>query len=114
MMRKGTALVELRALSPYARPDIPAVDEAVLTQPKAQIYLQAGAFSNRLSAQLTKQKLKRMTKKTIRIVKRKRQKQTLYCVQIGPIIAVSDSDKLIDKLLAVGIRHPWTVIGKSG
>ena len=105
--RKGTALVEVRAIN-LRNPN--ATPPTILTK-NPQLYLQVGAFLNEANAEHLKQRLSAFTNKPIRIARVQSHHQTLYRVRIGPLIGVGESDTLFNKLNQHGLRTAMTVIG---
>lgn len=105
--RKGTALVEVRAIN-LRNPN--ATPPTILTK-NPQLYLQVGAFSNYAHAEHLKQRLSAYTSKPIRIARAKSNHRTVYRVRIGPLIGVGESDALFNKLNQHGLRSAMTVIG---
>lgn len=116
MMRKGTALVNVRALAgPSSAPprDIEKIGEETPT-PKlghgARIYLQLGAFvhhenAERLRAKLVLQQLGRVRIDTARV-----DGQLFYRVQFGPYATVDEIDALTRELDRLGYHETEVVI----
>lgn len=102
MLKRGTAKVEVRTISPN-RPSQPP------TKVAAGMFLQAGAFSDRANAIRLRKKLENDLTQRIRI-------QTadgghrLYRVQIGPLNTVAQIDKIAERLANLGIAETHVII----
>lgn len=98
MLREGTTLVEVRALTP-GKPD-------VLTRasesPPPSLYVQAGAFADQNNAQRAVRTLQAAGLTTAFIAPPANDRPLLYRVRIGPVNNVADFDQLAAKLAALG------------
>lgn len=104
--RKGTALVEVKAIDPR-HPD--STPPTVLTA-NPHLYLQVGAFAQEQHASALKQRLAKYINKPIRISQAISHHQRIFRVRIGPLQGVGESDALFDKLHRHGLRSAITVI----
>jgi len=99
MIREGTTLVEVRALSP-AVPD--ALTRAT-AQPPPALYVQAGAFADEQNAQRLLVRLQAAGLDRAFIVLPLQTGAHLYRVRLGPIQSVAQFDELTARLNALGI-----------
>lgn len=105
-MRKGTALVQVTAITPGD----PVAALPVIATGEPHLYLQVGAFSQYENAEQLKQRLSTYTEKPIQITETKSHFKTIYRVRIGPLIGVGESDKLFSRLQQHGLHTAITVI----
>lgn len=106
-VNKGTALVQVTAIDVHHPNVIPTVK--ITHQPK--LFLQIGAFTSRINAEHLKEKVHYYTMQPIRIIKITHYNESIYRVQIGPLVGVKESDLLQTRLEKVGVGHAITVIG---
>lgn len=107
----GTAFVEVRAIDPSASP-------AKLAAPAVQIeavgsgtlYLQVGAFAYRVNAERLSARIGTVADALTRITEIIKDGRTLYRVQVGPLIDVSQADRLAFLLANAGIEDPHIVL----
>jgi len=107
----GTGLVELRAIDPGApTPPVPIrVAAAPLGDP--HIYLQLGAFRDRLNAERLSRRLRADAGLApVRVVKAAVGGAPLYRVRLGPLGSVDQADHLSATLARHGIRDPRVVV----
>lgn len=119
ILAQGTGLVEVRAIDP-ATPlrqaslptdGIPAPPAALTTPAVAPgLFVQVGAFSNRLNADRLQQRLARALGEQIRIQQANHQGQAIFRVQIGPLAGVDQVDSLTLNLPRLGILETQVVI----
>jgi len=105
----GTARVEVRAIDLRK----PAVTRPLTAKPggssktaKAQIYLQVGAFSDRLNAEQMLSRLIGLTGKNVLI----NSQQQIYRVRIGPLSSEQDARQLAAQLSPHGIDSAHVVM----
>ena len=109
VLAKGTALVEVTALSPYQNLAKKATPSTVNTKvaakaTKAQdLYVQAGTFSSAQNAQKLRQRLQTLT--AAPVVVRNDKVKNLYRVQIGPLANQQAHDQVVVALRDAGIQH---------
>ncbi len=138
--RKGTGLVEIRALTanqplsgkitnqPIDSQNTavkqavasvqPALDEAAKTlqvntttiNPHPKIYLQTGAFANKQNAERMQQQLQQSLGTTVRLSELAVGDRLIYRVQVGPFQAVQQADAFTEKLNQQGITSLQTII----
>jgi len=99
MIREGTTLVEVRALTP-ASPD--NLTRSAQLPPPA-LYLQAGAFADAHNAERLLARLQAAGLASAFVVLPGQGKQTLYRVRLGPVASVAQFDELSARLAALGI-----------
>lgn len=104
--RKGTALVEVKAIDPRH----PNTTPPTILTANPHLYLQVGAFSNEEHAYSLKNRLEKYTSKPIRISQTFSHQRKLYRVRIGPLNNVDESDALFNNLNHHGIHSAITVI----
>jgi rare lipoprotein A len=100
MIREGTTLVEVRALTPGV-PD--ELTRSALSPPPS-LYVQAGAFADAHNAQQVLERLHRAGLTSAFIVSPLESKSRLYRVRLGPVGSVAEFDQLTARLAALGIR----------
>jgi len=99
MLRDGTTLVEVRALSP-AKPDT-LTRSAELPAP--ELYMQAGAFTDKDNAERLLARLQTAGITNAAVASPLATKSHLYRVRVGPIASVAQFDELAGRLAALGI-----------
>ncbi len=99
MLRDGTSLVEVRALSP-ARPDELTRTSA---QPPPALYVQAGAFADQQNAQRLLARLRAAGLERAFIALPLASGAHLYRVRLGPVDSVAQFDEFTARLNALGI-----------
>jgi rare lipoprotein A len=100
MIREGTTLVEVRALTPGV-PDTLARSSA---SPAPALYVQAGAFADPLNAQRLLARLHGAGIASAFVVSPLEGQSRLYRVRVGPVGSVAQYDQLAARLAALGIR----------
>ncbi|HLD16321.1 MAG TPA: septal ring lytic transglycosylase RlpA family protein [Coxiellaceae bacterium] len=115
---KGTALVEVRAITPGAplladnTPSSPTSAEKPSVKTKAQaIYLQLAAFTKLDTAQELQQRLQKTVNFPIRIQTLSHWNTPLYRVQVGPLSDAKETIRLKSYFEEQGFNHLLTVIG---
>jgi rare lipoprotein A len=101
MLREGTTLVEVRALSP----GVPEELGRAAASPPPVLYLQAGAFADAQRAQRLLSKLQGAGLRNAFIASPLQGRSSaLYRVRLGPVASVAEYDALSARLAALGIR----------
>jgi rare lipoprotein A len=101
MLKEGTTLVEVRALTP-STPDTPLT--RANEQPPQELYVQAGAFADPNNAQRLAEKLRAAGIANVNVsVPLPDGKSKLHRVRIGPIDNVPEFDRLAKKLQGLGV-----------
>jgi rare lipoprotein A len=100
MIREGTTLVEVRALTPGAPDELTRSAQS----PPPSLYVQAGAFAAAHNAQQVLERLHAAGLASAFIVSPLEGKSRLYRVRLGPVGSVAEFDQLTARLAALGIR----------
>jgi len=98
MVREGTTLVEVKALTPSSPDNLTRTSEA----PPPALYVQAGAFANQSNAQRVAERLHAGGLRSAFIVTPPDGKPGLYRVRVGPIGSVAEFDQLAVRLAELG------------
>lgn len=100
MIREGTTLVEVRALTPGTPDELTRSAQS----PPPSLYMQAGAFADAHNAQHELERLHAAGLASAFIVSPLEGKSRLYRVRLGPVGSVAEFDQLAARLAALGIR----------
>ena len=101
MVRDGTTLVEVRALTPA----VPDVLTRVSEQPPPALYVQAGAFADPQHAQRLLARLQAAgLERAFIALPLQQSAPQLYRVRLGPVDSVAQFDELSARLHSLGIR----------
>ena len=100
MIREGTTLVEVRALTPGAPDELTRSAQS----PPPSLYVQAGAYADAHNAQHQLERLHAAGLASAFIVSPLEGKSRLYRVRLGPVGSVAEFDQLTARLAALGIR----------
>ena len=100
MIRDGTTLVEVRALTPGAPDELTRSAQS----PPPSLYVQAGAFADAHNAQHLLERLHAAGLASAFILSPLDGKSRLYRVRLGPVSGVAQFDSLAARLAALGIR----------
>ena len=100
MLREGTTLVEVRALTPGVPDTLTRSTEA----PPPTLYVQAGAFAERDNAQHLLERLQAAGLTNSFVVPPLEGHPRLYRVRLGPVGSVGQFDQLAARLATLGIR----------
>jgi len=100
MIREGTTLVEVRALTPGAPDELTRSAQS----PPPSLYMQAGAYADAHNAQHQLERLHAAGLASAFIVSPLEGKSRLYRVRLGPVGSVAEFDQLAARLAALGIR----------
>ena len=99
MLREGTTLVEVRAVSPAVPDDL----TRTTAQPPPALYVQAGAFADQQNAQRLLARLQAAGLERAFIALPLQSGAHLYRVRLGPVESVAQFDQLTARLAALGI-----------
>jgi rare lipoprotein A len=99
MIRDGTTLVEVRALTPA----VPDELTRTAAQPPPALYVQAGAFADQQHAQRLLARLQAAGIERVFIASPPQKGAPLYRVRLGPVDSVAQFDELTARLTALGI-----------
>ena len=106
IIKKGTGLVEVRAIDPMRSTKNSLVNEKknkISTNQDISFYIQVGTFGELENAEILKQKLSSLGDDLIKISNVVTSGKTLYRVRIGPITDTKLSDPIVAKLSSFGI-----------
>jgi len=106
IIKKGTGLVEVRAIDPMRSTKTSLVNEnknKTSTSQDISFYIQVGTFGELENAEILKQKLSSLGDDLIKISNVVTSGKTLYRVRIGPITDTKLSDPIVAKLSSFGI-----------
>jgi rare lipoprotein A len=98
MLATGTALVEVRAITP----DNPQVLTRVSESPPPILYVQVGAFSIRRNADRVLARLEAAGLAGAFVLGPPETRSRLYRVRVGPVSGVPEFDRLVARLTALG------------
>ncbi|MBU0455331.1 MAG: septal ring lytic transglycosylase RlpA family protein [Pseudomonadota bacterium] len=111
ILRKGTGLVKIVALNPGALHNVQPVYMAKKSANKIQtLYLQVGAYGERMNAEKMLKRVKDVTTLPSQIYASRNSKEMLYRVQIGPMRDAETSNFVMNTLEEAGIHSAKTVI----
>ena len=99
MIREGTTLVEVRALTPGAPDELTRSAQS----PPPSLYVQAGAFADAHNAQRLLERLHAAGLASAFILSPLEGRSRLYRVRLGPVSGVAQFDSLAARLAALGI-----------
>ena len=99
MIREGTTLVEVRALTP----GVPDVLTRSAESPPPALYVQAGAFADAQNAERLRGRLQAAGLASAFVALPLEGKSRLYRVRLGPVSSVAEYDALAARLAALGI-----------
>jgi rare lipoprotein A len=112
--RKGTGLVEVRAINPSEPYRASTVSTASIGSNNISyqpgLFIQAGAFKSRDNALRLKSKLTADLNRPVRISEAFTRGDTFYRVQVGPLVEVQVADQVSMQLENLGISNIKTVI----
>jgi rare lipoprotein A len=99
MLREGTTLVEVRALTP----GVPEAPTRVAEVPPPALYVQAGAFADPGNAQRLVERLQAAGLTSAFVLSPLVGRSQLFRVRLGPVSSVAEFDQLAAHLAALGI-----------
>ncbi len=99
MLREGTTLVEVRALTPGVPDDL----ARSAASPPPALYVQAGAFADVQNAQRALDKLHGAGLASAFLVPPVQGRSRLYRLRLGPVASVAEFDQLAARLAALGM-----------
>ncbi len=115
IIKKGTGLVEVRAIQPgeaipvYSDEGAP-VKTVSSSNDNAGFYIQVGSFGELANAENLRQKLDPLGEHLIKISQTLVTGQTLYRVRIGPLMDIDFSDSITSKLESYGVFEHHIVV----
>ena len=102
--RKGTGLVEIRALDPGST-SVPDAADASPVDP-TEIYVQAGAFRLPANASRMRSGLAVATALPVRVRRSVYNGKAIHRVWIGPVPSAAEAERIVRALSALGIDNP--------
>jgi rare lipoprotein A len=99
MLREGTTLVEVHALTPGAADEL----GRTAASPPPALYVQAGAFTEAANAQRLLARLQAAGLGSAFVLSPASGRSALYRVRLGPVTSVADYDQLAARLATLGI-----------
>ncbi|HEY5103317.1 MAG TPA: septal ring lytic transglycosylase RlpA family protein [Steroidobacteraceae bacterium] len=99
MLREGTTLVEVRAVTPAAPDTLTRAAEV----PPPELYMQAGAFADQGNAERLLARLQAAGMSGVSVVPPVASRGHLFRVRVGPVASVADFDALASRLAQLGI-----------
>ena len=99
MLREGTTLVEVRALTPGSPDELTRSAAA----PPPALYVQAGAFADEHNAQRLAARLRTSGLASAAVLSPLEGRSRLYRVRLGPVASVAEFDALATRLASLGI-----------
>lgn len=105
MLRKGTAMVEVRAIDPTVPtvPTAPTAPAAPAAAPVTALFIQAGAFAVHANAEHLVSKLQREGYANAFVRGDEVAGRILYRVRIGPVASVEAYDRIVGALAEIGL-----------
>ncbi len=114
MTKKGTALVEVTAIDPrhpnQTYGSTKPAPKAPMADGHPQIYLQLGAFSDRVNAEDLAKQLASHVKVPIFVNNIHKNGRDIYKVQLGPIPSVDESDTVTKQLKREGFGDAFAIV----
>ena len=105
----GTGMVEVRALDPQA-PEPVSHAEAPPSIERIRLYLQVGAYQLRDNAERVMERLRALGADALNLTETWSDGRRLYRVRFGPLVAVSEADRLARAVIEHGLRPPRIVL----
>jgi rare lipoprotein A len=99
MLREGTTLVEVRALTPGVPEQVARTSEV----PPPTLYVQAGAFADPDNAQRLVERLQAAGLTSAFVLSPLVGRSHLFRVRVGPVSSVAEFDQLASQLAALGV-----------
>ncbi len=109
ILRRGTGLVEVRALTASGPPPAPPPLRQAGTDGLA-LYLQVGAFAERDNAARLKSRLHSFSPVPVRILEAMARGGRVHRVQLGPVAGITAMDDLVALVNSRGIRDMHVVV----
>ena len=106
MIREGTTLVEVRALTP----DVPDELTRSAQSPPPSLYVQVGAFADERNAQRLLERLRAAGLANAFVLSPLESGSSLYRVRLGPVGSVAEFDALAARLTTLGIPDAFLAL----
>ncbi len=107
---KGTALVQVTAISPEQAKVSPPVAKGKPPAHQPILFIQVGAFSEQGNASKLQKQLENLTQQAVSISTAAGSQQTIYKVQVGPLATVAVADKVVNEIEQAGLGTPITIV----
>ncbi len=105
MHNEGTALVDVELIEPATTGPVVASVAPELPPARAEtVWLQVGAFSDEANAARLKEQLTRKGIDDVVLSAEQRARHAVYRVRIGPLSAVEDVERMLERVRELGIR----------
>jgi peptidoglycan lytic transglycosylase len=115
IVKKGTGLVEVRAIEPgqpiptYSNDGAP-VKTVSVSNDNSGFYIQVGSFSKLVNAENLRKKLGPFGEHLVKISQAVVSDDTLYRVRIGPLTDIDLADSIVSKLANYGVNEHRIVV----
>jgi rare lipoprotein A len=103
MHADGTALVDVEAIAPGPVSGAPVVAHDALPAQPDLVWLQVGAFSDEANAARLSSKLADEGIHDVVTLAEQHARRRIYRVKIGPLTAVADVERMLERVRALGI-----------
>jgi len=110
ILKRGTGRVEVRAIDPRQGPAPPAPVPLKVATGNTDLYIQVGAFNNRLNADQLAERLANSLNRNIRVKQSSNAEGAVFRVQVGPLVSSVQADDLSLKLAQLGISNVRVVM----
>jgi rare lipoprotein A len=108
--QQGTGLVDIRVVDPGAPPPgPPAAARVAAADQTLQFFVQVGAFFDRGNAERMLERVRQVAADA-RLTPGESNGQAVYRVQIGPFVAVEESDRIVQLLEGAGLAEHQIVL----
>ncbi|HRP35629.1 MAG TPA: septal ring lytic transglycosylase RlpA family protein [Gammaproteobacteria bacterium] len=105
MHNEGTALVDVELIEPDGPPPVVASVSPEMPPARAEtVWLQVGAFSDERNAARLRERLAGKGINDVVLSTEQRQRHPVYRVRIGPLSAVEDVERMLERVRELGIR----------
>ena len=106
--RKGTGLVEVRALTPGLSATRPAVEQS--RPASAGMFIQAGAFQAAANASKLQAGLAVVSRLPVQVRRTVYNDRVIFRVWLGPVSGADEADRIVDALSVLGFEEPQVIV----
>lgn len=113
IVKSGTGLVEVRTIDPEqaaAGARSTGAAAASSTDGATRLFVQVGAFSDRVNAERLRDRLREVPLAPVQIQEFATTRQSMYRVRLGPLDDVSEADRMTAKLAQLGLGEARIVV----
>jgi rare lipoprotein A len=112
ILKRGTGMVEVRAIDPRQGPPTPTPLPATLktADTGSSLYIQVGAFSSRFNADQLAERLANSLNRNIRVKQSSNPNGSVFRVQIGPLVNIAQADDLSLRLAQLGVEGAHVIM----